>query len=301
METGYVFNIQRFSVNDGPGIRTTVFMKGCPLNCLWCHNPESKSASAEIFFSPQKCLGCRACETACPHGGHLFDENIHTYLRESCDACGSCSKACVTGALETVGEKKTVGEVLSEVLRDQIFYSTSGGGMTLSGGEPTYQFDFALALLRAAKEEGLHTCIETCGAVGRERLCELVPFVDIFLFDCKETDPARHKEYTGVSNEKILENLRYIDSLGAKTILRCPIIPSLNDREDHFEKIAEIANSLENIIEINIEPYHPLGSRKSEMLGKEYPLSHLTFPEEKTVQEWIKSISGKTKVPVKKA
>lgn len=301
MEVGYIFNIQRFSVNDGPGIRSTVFMKGCPLNCVWCHNPESKSAHTEIFYDPRKCLGCRACESVCPNGRHTFKSGSHEYIREDCTLCRACAGVCATGALEAVGTLRSVDEVMKEAARDKIFYETSDGGITLSGGEPMYQFDFTLSLLKAAKKEGLHTCIETCGFSSRENFEKAVPFVDIFLFDCKETDPERHKQYTGVSNEKIIENLRYIDSLGAKTVLRCPIIPSLNDRDDHFEKIAEIANSLDNIIEINVEPYHPLGSGKSELLGKSYPLSDLSFPPEETVCEWIEKISQKTDIPVKKA
>lgn len=301
MDSAYIFNVQRFSVNDGPGIRTTVFMKGCPLNCVWCHNPESKSARAEIFFDAKKCLNCRACENICPNGRHDFQSGAHEYMREGCALCHACTGVCVAGALETVGTLRTVDEVMKEVLRDKIFYETSGGGITLSGGEPMHQFDFTLSLLKAAKREGLHTCIETCGFSSRENFEKIVPYVDIFLFDCKETDPEKHKEYTGVSNEKILENLYFIDSLGAKTMLRCPIIPGFNDRRDHFEKIAEIANSLTNILEINVEPYHPLGSGKSELLGKIYPLADLSFPAEETVSEWIKCIASNTDIPVKKA
>lgn len=301
MEFGCIFNVQRFSVNDGPGIRTTVFMKGCPLNCVWCHNPESKSAHAEIFYDPKKCLNCRACENICPNVRHDFKSGSHEYIREGCTLCHACADNCVACALETVGTRRSVDEIMKEVLRDKIFYETSGGGITLSGGEPMYQFDFTLSLLKAAKSEGLHTCIETCGFSSRENFEKTIPFVDIFLFDCKETDPKRHKQYTGVSNEKILENLHYIDSLGAKTVLRCPIIPSFNDREDHFEEIAELANSLDNIIEINVEPYHPLGSGKSELLGKSYPLADLSFPDEETVKEWIERIASNTEIPVKKA
>ncbi len=299
--TGTIFNIQKFSINDGPGIRTTVFMKGCPLRCLWCHNPESNSSKLEMFFNAEKCVGCRRCAGACKRGGHIFGEASHSYLRESCIMCGECAKECLTDALEVVGREASVDEVIADVMRDKIFYDNSGGGMTLSGGEPMAQFEFTYGLLKAAKEKGLHTCIETCGFAKSENYAKIVPLIDIFLFDYKETDPVRHKEYTGVDNRLILENLKMLDEMGAKIILRCPIIPTLNDREEHFKGIADMANSLKNVLEINIEPYHPLGSGKSETLGKEYALKELTFPEEATVTEWIAKVASMTAVPVKKA
>lgn len=298
---GRIFNIQKFSVNDGPGIRTTVFFKGCPLNCIWCHNPESKSAKLELMYSEKKCIGCGGCVAACPKGCHVIDSGKHIFDRTNCDLCGRCAKICPSEALEIAGYEKSVQEVLAEILKDKAFYENSGGGMTLSGGEPMYQFEFAYELLAAAKERGLHTCMETCGFAKAENMKKAAEFVDIFLFDYKETDPQKHKEFTGVSNELILENLKMMDEMGAKTILRCPIIPSLNDREDHFDGIANVANFLRNIIEINIEPYHPLGKGKAEMLDKEYALGDLGFPEEETVAKWMEYIGSKTRVPVKKA
>ena len=195
----------------------------------------------------------------------------------------------------------TVEEILAVAMKDLVFYETSGGGLTLSGGEPMAQFPFTLALLQAAKQAGLHVCMETCGFASAEQFKEAAKFVDIFLYDYKETDPVRHREYTGVSNEQILQNLLMLDELGAKTVLRCPIIPSLNDRDEHFDGIAALANRLQNILEINIEPYHPLGSGKSAMLGRDYPLGDLSFPEDALVQSWIDRIAAKTAVPVKKA
>jgi pyruvate formate lyase activating enzyme len=192
-------------------------------------------------------------------------------------------------------------EVLKDVMRDKVFYDTSGGGITLSGGEPMAQFDFTYELLSLAKKEGLHTCMETCGFALTDQYEKIAPLVDIFLFDYKETDSKLHREYTGVPNEPILHNLKVLDSLGARTILRCPIIPTCNDRDEHFEGIARIANSLKNVIEINVEPYHPLGKGKSELLGRYYSLSDISFPKEETVKEWMEKISSKTSVPVKKA
>ncbi len=301
MVSGTVFNIQKFSINDGPGIRTTVFLKGCPLNCLWCHNPESKSTKTELFYNFEKCVGCARCAKVCANGCHIFKEDMHIYNREECITCGKCAEACYVEALETVGETKTVDEVITEVLKDKDFYDNSGGGITVSGGEPMLQFEFTFELLKAAKENGLHTCIETCGFAKKENLIKIAPLVDIFLFDYKETNSKKHKEFTGVPNESIIENLKMIDSMGCKTILRCPIIPTLNDTEEHLSGIADIANELKNIIEINVEPYHPLGSSKAMFLSKEYPLNELTFPSNETVEEWINKISSKTKITVKKA
>lgn len=298
---GTVFNIQKFCINDGPGIRTTVFLKGCPLSCIWCHNPESKQAKPEIMYDAKKCIMCGKCAAVCPNSCHCFSEAGHVFDREKCIACGKCTDACYASALEMAGNEKSAEEVIAEVMKDKAFYDNSGGGMTLSGGEPMLQFDFTYELLRLAKEQGLHTCIETCGFAPSENYRKIAELIDIFLFDYKETDPVRHKEYTGVSNELILENLRMLDSMGAKSILRCPIIPTLNDREDHFKGIADLANSLKNPLEINIEPYHPLGSGKSAMLGKKYLLEELTFPSEETVKEWIEKIGSMTELTVKKA
>lgn len=301
METGTIFNIQKFSIHDGPGIRTTVFLKGCPLSCLWCHNPESNKTVSEIFFSSQKCIGCSACVSVCANSCHRIDAQTHAYNRETCVHCGACAEACVTGALEKVGYSTCVEDVMTEVLKDVIFYQNSGGGMTLSGGEPMAQFRFTKALLEKAKEHGLHTCMETCGYASWDHYDSIRELVDIFLFDYKLTDPVLHKQYTGVTNERILENLRKLDAAGAATILRCPIIPTINDTADHLAGIAKTANSLQNILEINIEPYHPLGSSKLQMLGKDYPLAALTFPENETVECWMAEVRSQTSVPVKKA
>ncbi len=298
---GTIFNIQRFCINDGPGIRTTVFIKGCPLNCLWCHNPESKSTRPELFYDRKKCVGCGKCIAACPNGCHTITENGHILDRNNCNKCFACAEVCFAEALEKTGYEISPEEAIDEVLKDAAFYENSGGGLTVSGGEPMAQFDFTYQLLKKAKEKGLHVCMETCGFASSENYRKIAPLVDIFLFDYKITDKDEHKKYTGVSNEKILENLKILDSLGAKTVLRCPIIPTVNDKKEHLLGIAKTANRLQNILGIEIEPYHPLGSGKSDMLGKDYPLGDLDFADEKDVEKWIKTISDNTKISVKKA
>lgn len=297
---GLVFDIQRFAIHDGPGIRTTVFLKGCPLSCLWCHNPESQETQPEIFFSPEKCIGCRYCEATCQHGGHHFVDGVHIYDRSECIRCGECTLECYSRALEVAGKSMTVAEVLAEVLKDRLFYQTSTGGITLSGGEPMMQFEFTRDLLQAAHLAGLHNCIETSGCSSRGRYAEILPYVDLFLYDIKETDLERHREYTGIANDIVIANLIALDQAGASTILRCPIIPGLNDRPEHFQGIAELANRLKNVKEINLLPYHPLGTSKSQRLGKDLPLSGIGMPSDTQAQEWLVQVQSYTRVIVRK-
>ena len=299
--TRIIFNIQKFSLNDGPGIRTTVFMKGCMLRCIWCHNPESKSPKQQLMLYGSRCIGCRACEQVCPQNLHSFTEDgVHKIRREMCAACGVCADACV-GALEIVGKPMCAEEIVQAVLRDKPFYDNSGGGMTLSGGEPLLTPAFTLEVLRLAKENGIHTCIETCGYAPWEDIEALLPYVDIFLWDFKESDDARHKEYTGVSSVRILENLRKLNNAGAQIILRCPIIPGCNDREDHLLAIAALAEELDGVQRVDVEPYHPLGQSKSEGIGEVYPLDGLGMTEAERAAEWISVIASATSKPVHKA
>lgn len=266
---GTIFDIQRFCVHDGPGIRTTVFFKGCPLRCIWCHNPESQKKKAEIAYYPQKCIGCGGCIAVCPENCHTLAEG-HCFDRTNCIACGKCAEACVADSLELLGKTETAEKILKEVLRDRPFYQNSGGGLTVSGGEPLMQSDFLLELLKGAKSEGLHTCLETCGFSSKEVLRETAQYTDLFLFDIKETDDVRHQKLTGVPFTPILENLRYLNSLGAAIILRCPLVPEINDREEHMEKIALLAAELE-VQEVNVMAYHRLGDGKYDAIGTENP------------------------------
>ena len=293
-----VFNIQRFCISDGPGIRTSVFVKGCPLRCLWCHNPESQSASPVLSFTEHLCVGCGECLRVCQN--HLFEDGKHRIDRNACTACGKCADVC-GGALEVMGKEMTAQEALHVVLRDRDFYETSGGGLTVTGGEPLAHPAFTLELLQLAKQNGLHTCIETCGYAPWETIESLIPYVDLFLWDVKETDPELHRQFTGVSSERILENLRRLDEAGAKTVLRCPLIPGCNARDEHLSGIADLANSLHNVQEINVEPYHPLGKSKSEAIGQSYAMGDLPMPEDETVRGWISRIADRTRVPVERA
>jgi len=293
-----VFDIQRFSIHDGPGIRTTVFLKGCPLRCVWCHNPEGLDPLPEVFYQPQKCIGCGYCVRECPRDAHALAEGVHTYDRANCTRCGACARACCALALEMTGREMTTEAVIEEVLRDQPFYANSGGGMTLSGGEPFFQPEFALDLLRAGKEAGLHICVETSGACARETLLEGARHTDIFLYDIKETNPVRHRECTGADNALILSNLRALDEAEAHIVLRCPVIEGLNDREDHFAAIAALAGSLRSVERIDVEPYHPMGISKCERLGKRSEFERAGFTPAEKAKEWVQTIGAKTGIPV---
>lgn len=267
MLTGRIFEIQRYCIHDGPGIRTTVFLKGCPLNCLWCHNPEGISRERALSFIPARCIGCGYCFRTCAQQAHAMADKAHTLDRSRCRVCGACARECYAGALELVGRDVTVEETLAEVLKDKPFYETSGGGMTLSGGEPLMQIDFTEALLRAAREADLSNCMETCGFADYSRFERVIGLVDLFLYDLKETDPARHQEFTGVPLEPILRNLRALHAAGAAIQLRLPIVPGCNDRPEHLRAVAALARELTKLRGVEIMPYHRLGESKVDRMG----------------------------------
>jgi len=285
--TGAIFDIQRFSIHDGPGIRTTVFFKGCPLNCIWCHNPEGISRAPLLSFRPALCIGCGFCFRTCPAGCHRMEGGKHLFDRERCEACGRCAAECYPGALELVGREESAAEIMREVLRDKAFYDNSGGGLTLSGGEPLMQPDFAFELLCAARDAGLHCCVETCGFAARAALDLVRPKTDLFLFDVKETDRARHAELTGKPNDRILANLRHLHGTGADIILRLPIIPGVNDRPEHFKGIAALARDLPGLKGVEIMPYHQLGENKVGRFGLDQSRrAKASAPEPGVVEGW---------------
>ena len=299
MSRGTIFNIQRFCVHDGPGIRTTVFFKGCPLRCAWCHNPESQRGSREILFDASKCVLCGACATVCPEHLHAFSESSgHTFDRDGCVRCGACASVCYAGALESCGREADVDEIIAEVLRDEPFYRTGGGGMTLSGGEPMAQPAFALELSRAACEKGLSVCVETCGQCDRDALEAMIPYVSLFLYDFKIAPGEEHRRYTGTDGSRIRQNLEALDRAGAGLWLRCPIIPDVNLSQAHFDAIAELTARCRGIQRVDLEPYHPLGLDKLRKLGREAHYTNADFLDRGAVEPLAQALAKRVDVPV---
>jgi pyruvate formate lyase activating enzyme len=287
MSRGIVFNIQRFSIHDGPGIRTTVFLKGCPLNCVWCHNPESISLEPEISFNAELCEHCGRCIAVCQEGAHVIEGTDHHLIRELCVHCGRCIDECMPEALQLIGEQMSIEEVMTEVERDLPFYETSDGGMTISGGEPLFQFDFCLKLLRLAKERDIHTCVDTSGCAPKSHFKAMLQSVDFFLFDFKGLDPAFHKKHTGANPTLLMNNLEYLVQNSAKVILRCPIIPGFTDSDRHFNEIAELERKYPSLLGIDILGFHELGKGKYDRLGKQSAMQGLKSVNEDQKNCWV--------------
>jgi pyruvate formate lyase activating enzyme len=268
---GRIFDVQRFSLHDGPGIRTTVFLKGCPARCLWCHNPESQSFAPEVLVVETRCVSCGTCRSVCPHGAPLPGSGL-------CTACGACVEACPAGARRLAGRETTVGAVIEEVLRDRVFYEESGGGVTFSGGEPLAQPEFLRALLGACRDAGIRTAIDTCGFAPRERLLALAPLVDLFLFDVKLVDDARHRALTGLPVAPILDNLRALAAVHGNVWIRVPVVPGHTDAEDDLAATASLVAGLPGVRQVSLLPYHRTGAAKARRLGRDYPLDTLAPP-----------------------
>lgn len=264
-DTAYIINIQRLSVHDGAGLRTTVFLKGCPLHCIWCHNPESQAFENEVLLRQDKCTSCGACVAACPKGCHEIVGDKHLFHREKCDACLACADACPAGALTPAAKEYTVDQVLEIALRDKLFYGKEGG-ITISGGEPMSRIGFTQELCQKAKQAGLNVNIETSGYCPTAYFDRVLPFVDVFLYDIKAM-PSMHKVLTGGDSDLILKNLAYLRQKGAQVVLRCPIVPGCNDNDAHYAFIADLAKQY-GISQIDIEPYHAYGLGKYDQLGR---------------------------------
>jgi len=268
---GRIFRMQRYSIQDGPGIRTTVFVKGCPLRCAWCSNPESQNLHPEVMVRRQKCEGCGECAQACPGDAIDLVDGRVTIDRARCDLCMDCVEACPTGALEVTGEEITIEEAVYECSQDEPFYRNSDGGVTLSGGEPLYQPEFSLHFMKACKERSLSTALDTCGYAPWEVLEEILAYTDLVLFDVKHLDPEMHRRGTGVENDLILENLRRMTaSRQARVWIRIPLIPGYNDSEEHTRAVANAMAKMP-VEKISLHAYHAWGKPKYDFLGKDYP------------------------------
>ena len=284
---GVILDIQKFSIHDGPGIRTTVFLKGCPLNCLWCHNPESKNFQPQLSYDANKCIMCGKCETVCPANVHKFENNTHCTDYSKCILCGKCVESCPVNALSIYGKSMSINEIISEVKKDKKFFENTGGGITISGGEPLNQQEFTATLAKEAKEQGIHVTVETSGFASKESVEKVAEYTDIFLFDYKVSDDELSEKLIGIKDlNKILENLDLIYSKKKDIIIRCPFIPKHNITEKHFRKIAELEKKYPDLLGIEILPYHNFGKNKADSIGDKYEVE-VKMPEDSEVVSWL--------------
>jgi pyruvate formate lyase activating enzyme len=271
MTTGMIFDIKRYAINDGPGIRTAIFFKGCPLNCWWCHNPEGQNSQPQLMFRSNRCKSLKECIKVCPRNAiHWADESITDW--NVCDDCGICAEVCYPGAREMVGRTVSVNQLMEEIERDIPYYDQSGGGVTFTGGEPMFQREFLQESLLACKNQGIHTTVDTSGYASREGFESIYPIVDLFLYDLKLMDELKHIKYTSVSNRVILENLRKLSEVNAHIIVRIPLIPGVNDDVENIEQSAEYLAGLPTLDGIELMPYHEIGLTKYQALGMDYKL-----------------------------
>jgi len=289
---GIVFDIKKFSIHDGPGIRTTVFFKGCPLSCWWCHNPESQAPEPELVFRESRCIRCGTCEVVCAQGAISWDGDVVSTDGEKCTLCGDCVEVCYAEAREIAGQEMTVAQVMAEIERDIPFYDESGGGVTFSGGEPLFQLDFLFALLRACKEKEIHTALDTCGFAPWETLDDYREYVDLFLYDLKLIDDAQHRKFTGVSNELILRNLQMLSERGHNIFLRVPIVPGINDDDENIRQTGAFAAALPHLNRVDILPYHPAAVEKYKRLNKIYGLPETRPLSDERIVEIAQILEG---------
>jgi len=285
---GVIFNTERFAIHDGPGIRTVVFLKGCPLRCLWCSSPEGQKVGPELLFFGDKCIKCGQCSKACLKNAITETKDDELIIdRNTCNNCGSnfgkCTERCYTGSLVVKRRYVAVEEIISEILKDEPFYRRSGGGVTFSGGEPTYQPEFLLQSLRMCGEYSLNRVIETCGYTKWEVFEQILKHLDLVYFDIKHMDPTKHRQYTNVSNELILSNIKQVSLSGVPMVLRIPVVPGYNDSERNVRETAKFALTLQNLMRIELLPYHRLGLSKYRALGLDYRLAQVTPPSRENI------------------
>lgn len=283
---GIIFDIQKFCVHDGPGIRTSVFLKGCMMRCIWCHNPESFSPKIQLSYKEKDCINCGKCASVCPNGVHSFADGVHRCDFSKCDGCGKCVGECITESLSIFGKYMTAQQVIDEVIKDEKYYKTSGGGVTFTGGEPTMQFDFLLELLKLSKENNLHVCLETNGIILEEKLTKLLSYVDLFLLDYKATGEELHKKLTGVGAQLVYNTINILNKHDKPINLRCPIVQGVNDTTKHFEMIRTLQLQNKNIIKAEIMAYHSFGKHKWESTGQEYSLDTLESASSELKAKW---------------
>jgi pyruvate formate lyase activating enzyme len=290
--TGIVFDIKKFSLHDGPGIRTTVFLKGCSLHCSWCHNPEGISPSAEIHYWDERCIQCHDCIEACEHGALSLEDGLRQYDPKQCAFCGCCAETCPSESIKLIGTKMHVSDVIREIEQDMIYYDQSGGGASFSGGEPLYQVDFLEALLVTCKDRGIHTTVDTSGFVPFKSIRRIMPYVDLFLFDVKIIDPEAHIQYTGVPNHRILHNLTELAKTKSRIIPRIPIIPGVNDGTENIIQTGEFLASQKAFSEVNILPYHRAAAQKYYRMGNDYILHDVLPPTEQQMSKIARELEN---------
>jgi pyruvate formate lyase activating enzyme len=278
MESGIVYNIQRMSTKDGPGLRTTVFLKGCPLRCLWCSNPESQAFQPQLMCFENLCVSCGACAQVCPNGAIVKTENGYNRDRSICKDCGACVEVCRSKARVMSGDRMTVKDVMTIVDRDNLFYANSGGGVTFGGGEPTAAGDFLIELMKDCSKKGYHICVDTCGVCKPEQFRKVIELADMFLFDCKHMDPEQHRKLTGMDNSLPLENLKQALSSGKDVHIRIPLMPGLNDSEENIKAMADFLRPFGKT-DVDVLPCHAFGASKYDALRIPRPTMEAYKPD----------------------